>query len=170
MAWDPKSQAAALEAMRQRMKAESGDAPIVFLTPTTGEKMSEVITAFAKPFMESVKGKEAIDALIGLAVTVWNSVLLPENEAMEAFDAVLDSVSADAKPLFSALIVAMLERRESPEFANCVRMITYYELHERAGKFFVTVASTPDPAAPPPARQEPETFAIRAEEGNKPTP
>ena len=106
----------------------------VVVEPPGVEKMSEVLTDFAKPLLDQCEDNESARGIIVLAIAVWNTALLPEEEQREAveevFVALSQSIPDEFLPAFRADI-SMLMARKREHFPHINRHILDYQFTEQ---------------------------------------
>jgi hypothetical protein len=91
------------------------------------EVMSNVIWEFAKPLLETCQDQAAERKAISLAIFVWNTALLPEQERKETLEAYLaqcrEAVPTEEFETLSTLIHQLLQDKET-RFADNRKRIT----------------------------------------------
>lgn len=69
-----------LEGFKSKLEREPIGSSKIVISSTGEAKMSEVLTDFIAPYRQEVDTEEAYQRLLELAVTAWNTALLPESE------------------------------------------------------------------------------------------
>lgn len=116
-----------------------------FVIEPSGEaKMSEVLTAFVEPYLESAHTEEAYRKLLAIAIVAWNTALLPEEDQQDIVDEALETMPATSEQVKTDLreIVNMLIARKKAYFSEYKRMIVDFELTDRGEDYYLSVAST----------------------------
>jgi hypothetical protein len=89
------------------------DSPMVENADEGLEVMSHVIWEFAKPLLETCNDEASERKAISLAIFVWNTALLPEQEQKETLEAYLaqcrDAAPPEELETLSALIDQLLQ-------------------------------------------------------------
>ena len=109
--------------------------------------MSDVLSDFVEPYIESVDTKEDNEKLLMLATVAWNASFLPQKEQENTIDEVLSAgistdtkLKADLKRVMKELIA-----RKKLLFSKYTRKIISFELVDlEGGDYYLTVASTLD--------------------------
>ena len=103
------------------------DGPMVENPDEGLDVMSNVIWEFAKPLLETCNDEASERKAISLAIFVWNSTLLPEQERKETLEAYLaqcrDALPPEELEALSKLIDQLLEDKET-RFADNRMKIT----------------------------------------------
>ncbi|SPE57093.1 hypothetical protein SBV1_2630009 [Verrucomicrobia bacterium] len=73
-------QAAAQQALVDRVKQSLPDARLKIVKRPTGRKVSEILMEFAEPWLAEARNDDQRKAVIGLAVLAWNMAAFPEPE------------------------------------------------------------------------------------------
>ena len=110
-----------------RPKSHDLDSPMVENPDEGLDVMSNVIWEFAKPLLETCNDEASERKAISLAIFVWNTALLPEQERKETMEAYLaqcrDSLPPEELETLSSLIDRLLEDRNT-RFADNRKRIT----------------------------------------------
>ena len=114
--------------------------------PEGYEKMSEILIEFVKPYLDNAKTYQRRQALFGLAVASWNMAILPEKERQKTLKNMLKKLDKHKDPELAndtQILIEQFIERKLTLFADCNRLITDFELHERPGFVDISVASVP---------------------------
>lgn len=119
--------------------------------PPGTEKMSHVILNFAKPITDGLSDDDEDDVafrnIIGLAIFVWNTSLLPDKEQEKALEQAVEVVAdSDAKD-FAMLhhSIDALMKRKKKYFSEKKRFIVDYQITTSKRSRHLYVVSTADP-------------------------
>jgi len=108
--------------------------------------MSEVLTDFVEPYLESVDTEEDHHKLLMIAIAAWNIALLPEEEQQQDIldKLVRQSLAEATEELRAGMkeIVSQLIIRKKLYFAEYERAIIDYELTDLGDSYYLSVAST----------------------------
>jgi len=132
-----------LENLKRRL--EQGPLGGKFIIEPSGEvKMSEVLTAFIEPYLESANTEEAYRKLLMLAIVAWNTSMFPEEDQQDMVDEVLEAMPATSEEVKAGLreIINMLIARKKAYFSEYRRMILGHELTDTGRGYHLSVAST----------------------------
>jgi len=142
-----KSRQNPLESLKQKVETEMRQAGRELrIGPSTGEKMSEVLSEFIEPWIEAADTLQSYDKLIGTAIIAWNAALLPKDQRQKMLDDMARTIAATAdKQTLKDFQVIMADfiRRKERHFADHKRFIFSYEVKETKNGFHLAVASTP---------------------------
>jgi hemerythrin len=142
-----KSRQNPLDSLKHKVEAEMRQAGRELrIGPSTGEKMSEVLSDFIEPWIEAADTLQAYDKLLGTAIIAWNAALLPKDQRRKMLDEAVRTLEATtdrqtAKD-FQAIMADFIRRKER-HFADNKRFIFSYEVKETKDGFHLAVASTP---------------------------
>lgn len=139
-------QTSSLESLKHKLETEMRlTGQELRFGPSSGEKMSEVLSEFIEPWIEVADTRAAYDRLIGTAILAWNAALLPKNERQKMLDAAAKTIgaTADRQTLKDfQVIMADFIRRKERHFADNKRFIVGYEIKEVRDGYHLSVAST----------------------------
>ena len=76
-------QAAAQQALVDRLKRSLPDERIKVIKRRTGRKVSEILMEFAQPWLDEARNDDQRKTVVGLAVLAWNLAVIPEPERWE---------------------------------------------------------------------------------------
>jgi hypothetical protein len=117
----------------------------VVIASSEENKMSEVLEAFAEPYLALADSDEATRRVIALAAAGWNASFHDREAQREMIDDLLNHIMPDAprrdKSDFRK-IMAELIRRKRAYFAEDNRYILNYKLTDLGDSFHLTVLST----------------------------
>lgn len=123
-------------------------APIqVINTPPEVEKMSDVLKAFAAPWLQQAMDKEEIEEIMLAAVAAWNLSLLPKAAREKNLQILGEDEAAHEERLFLRELIA----RKQAYFAEIRRPIVEFRLVEKGPNelsFQVLSSASPDLAMP----------------------
>lgn len=108
-------------------------------------KMSEVLEAFVKPYLNAAKTYERRQKMLAIAAFAWNITLIPEDQQHAEIDKIVQGIVGSDNPQLekdTRDILAELMERKQLYFANHRRYILDYELRETPDDFFLSVVST----------------------------
>ncbi|WP_019501824.1 hypothetical protein [Pseudanabaena sp. PCC 6802] len=136
-----------MEKFQQKLrKGEWGENFAGIITNPKGEvKMSEVLEAFAEPYLDFARNRVQREKLFGIAVTAWNLALMPENKRQLALDQSLEAGLNGNDPLVKQDIREIIEEliaRKLKLFAKNKRFIVDFQLQDTGKTFHLSVAST----------------------------
>ncbi len=116
-----------------------------FVIEPSGEvKMSEVLTAFVEPYLESANTEENYRKLLMLAIVAWNAALLPEEDQQDIVDKAVEAIPAASwamRAYMKAFMSELIERKKT-YFSEYTRMIIDFELTDMGAGYHLSVAST----------------------------
>jgi len=129
-----------------------------------GEKMSEVLVKFARPWLDEY-GADDQDTrnIITLAVCGWNLALVPPGEQGAMVRKALRVFPASDRPIAEKLLAAMVERKQR-HFKGIRRLIVNYKAEIIDEDISLFVASTPTAEQ---AAQIEDSFADHRENGSE---
>ncbi|MFQ5811959.1 MAG: hypothetical protein ACE5I2_02020 [Anaerolineae bacterium] len=106
--------------------------------------MSEVLTAFIEPYIESASTEEAHRKLLMLAIVAWNAALLPEEDQQDIVDKAVEAIPAAswAMRAYMRTFMSKLIKRKKTYFSEYTRMILDFELTDMGEGYHLSVAST----------------------------
>ena len=128
--------------MEGKILEMSGGVEHKLIRDSSLEKMSDILLAYAKPFMDTVKtdNKEDYEKAIQISMMLWNCAIMQEaTKNRKEIMKMLKPVMPDAES--KSVVNYMLERKRQMYPGN-KRMIMNYELSETAEGFHLSVAST----------------------------
>lgn len=113
--------------------------------PKGGVKISEVLEAFAQPYLKETRTHEQREILFNLAVMSWNIALMPESKWQPAIDQIVELGSDRKDPRAERDIRSVIEEmiaRKLKLFGECRRYIVDFQLQDEGEEFHLSVAST----------------------------
>ncbi|MBH8573012.1 hypothetical protein I8752_08265 [Nostocaceae cyanobacterium CENA369] len=117
----------------------------VVIEPPGAEKMSEVLEDFIEPYINEVNNLGAHRRLLELAVTAWNTSLLPRLQQRETveklFNLEMFEGDIEMQQEIKKLVYEMIERRQK-YFPKIKRFIADFSLKKAGKSFHLSVAST----------------------------
>ena len=123
--------------LRRRVQQRFPDHQIVSEDTNDGVKMSEVIEAFAQPYLRLAETKEEYSKVIALALVAWNAALFPD----KGIDGMLQAIPASVRQDGRELIEAMIKRKHA-HFTDYKRMVVDYEVTAARTGYHLSVMST----------------------------
>ena len=117
----------------------------IVVEPRGEAKMSEVLTDFVEPYLESADTRQDHQKLLMIAIVAWNTALLPEEKQQGVIDELVDqSLPKDADSLRTNMkqVVSELITRKKRYFSEYKRVIIDFELKDRGDSYYLSVAST----------------------------
>lgn len=108
-----------------------------------GVKMSEVLEAFIEPYLDPTIIGDKLRKLIGLAITAWNTALLPPKEQEAVLQSSIDDITddANAKADLKEILTEMMERKNT-YFSEYRRIIIDFKLTELGDGEHLSVVSS----------------------------
>jgi hypothetical protein len=133
-----------LESLKRRLEQGLLRGQEFVIEPSGEVKMSEVLTAFIEPYLESADTEDAYRKLLTLAIAAWNISLFPEEKQQGMIDKILETMPATSEEVKADLreIVNMLIARKRAYFSEHKRMIVGFELTNTGKDYHLSVAST----------------------------
>lgn len=145
--YKPKSGRAHLLNKLQKSKYLSGRMTVV--DAPGEEKMSEVISDFAKPLLENCNDdNELIKKALSIAIIVWNITLLPDKDQDNAIQDIISKLSPSENASDHVTMMSyidMLKERKKKYFSNNKRAIVSYHFSVVQQGIHLEVASTLSP-------------------------
>ncbi len=118
----------------------------IIFQENVGEKMSDVIDEFVRPYEQSADSTEAYRRLIATAIIAWNAALVQGAERETWLSDMLKAIAPHGdrqlQKDFHGIVSEMIERKEK-YFANNRRYILNYQVTETPTGLHLSVASTP---------------------------
>jgi hypothetical protein len=114
----------------------------ILYQPEGYEKLSTVVWEFIEPHRKYANTYESLKKLIVLAILAWNASMLPDDEAKDFVDKVVDSQplsKSDHDMMIS--VVNDLIKRKKKYFSQYTRDILDYELIETEDEFRLSIVS-----------------------------
>lgn len=103
------------------------------------EKMSQVLTRFAEPWMAATNSEEHCGLVIGIAVLAWNLALMSEAERSSDIDPeLLQGLGEPGQELLRSMIAHKLEFYQDYD-----RPILDYQVSSVGGTLYLDVISVP---------------------------
>jgi hypothetical protein len=133
-----------LEGLKRKLEQGPLQGQEFVIEPSGEVKMSEVLTAFIEPYIESASTEEAYRKLLMLAIVAWNAALLPEEDQQGIVDKAVEVMPAAswAMRAYMRAIMSELIERKKTYFSEHTRMILDFELTEMGEDYHLSVAST----------------------------
>jgi hypothetical protein len=133
-----------LENLKRRLEQGPLRGQEFVIEPSGEVKMSEVLTAFVEPYLESADTEGDYRKLLTLAIAAWNISLFPEEEQQDMVDEILETMPATSAivKMYLREIVNMLIARKKAYFSEHTRMIVGFELTDMGEDYHLSVAST----------------------------
>ena len=133
-----------LEGLKRKLEQGPLQGQEFVIEPSGEVKMSEVLTAFIEPYIESASTEEAYRKLLMLAIVAWNAALLPEDDQQDMVDKAVEVMPAAswAMRAYMRAIMSELIERKKTYFSEYTRMILDFELTEMGEDYHLSVAST----------------------------
>jgi len=119
-----------------------------FIEPPDGVKMSEVILKLADPLLKKYGDDEKlIETIVSLTISVWNKMMLPEDEQENLQDEMIDYLvprSGDAEDISVIVYINdLITERKNKYFPNLKKVIISYDLTVSRGNIALNVTSAP---------------------------
>lgn len=133
-----------LEGLKRKLEQGPLQGQEFVIEPSGEVKMSEVLTAFIEPYIESASTEEAHQKLLMLAIVAWNAALLPEEDQQDIVDKAVEAIPAASwamRAYMRAFMSELIERKKT-YFSEYTRMIIDFELTDRGEDYYLSVAST----------------------------
>lgn len=115
-----------------------------------GEKMSDVLTDFIKPFRDDYNhSADQLKFLCQIAMVAWNETIDPRgrpDDLIEALSAHLSVNDANAFRNDLSLLLDDLMTRKKKHFAHNQRLMLGVEIVDLGDDFYIQVVSTPNRA------------------------
>jgi hypothetical protein len=108
-----------------------------------GEKMSEVIQKFIRPYLKHVDTAASRESLIGIAVIAWNVALASGPERKHLLAKITQTLNIEDEQMredYYAIIGEMIRRKER-YFAHNRRYIISYQVTDMPTQFHLAIAS-----------------------------
>ncbi len=127
----------------------------------SGEKMSEVLGLFIKPYAEYATDYRAYNNLVATAVIAWNAALMEGNERRKFLNEIRKTMPNDktTQEDFIAIVEELIERKKR-FFADNHRNILDYKVVDRGRDYHLAVISTPDRLPMTEAKEEPTKSSV----------
>lgn len=110
------------------------------LCPNHSRKLSQSLLELAEEIAPPHSEPKVFSAAVGLAVFIWNHVLLPEDKQGEAWFLLRQRMKTADKPELEAELSRLLELRRT-RYGNDRRFVVDYSLEHEAKGPCLTVAS-----------------------------
>lgn len=133
-----------LESLKRKLEQGPLQGQEFVIEPSGEVKMSEVLTAFIEPYIESASTEEAHRKLLMLAIVAWNAALLPEEDQQDIVDKAVEAIPAAswAMRAYMRTFMSKLIKRKKTYFSEYTRMILDFELTDMGEGYHLSVAST----------------------------
>lgn len=137
-----------LESLKRKLEQGLLQGQEFVIEPSGEVKMSEVLTAFVEPYLESTNAasltEEDYRKLLMLAIVAWNAALLPEEDQQDTIDKAVKAIPATswAMRAFMRAFMSELIERKKTYFSEYTRMIIDFELTDLGEEYHLSVAST----------------------------
>src|SRR4051812_3308600 len=92
----------------------------VIVSPRGELKMSEVLLAFAEPYLETCPNDDAFKRLLSVAVMAWNAALYSGKQRADFVHQMVETVPPDIRADMRAIVEEMILRKET-QFAHIKR-------------------------------------------------
>lgn len=116
----------------------------IVMNPQGELKMSEVLEAFAEPYLEFATSHSQREKIFSIAIIAWNAAIMPEQERQLIIDQTMTEglkgdlqAQKDTKDIIDEMIV-----RKQQLFADNQRYIIDFQLQDSGKQFHLSVAST----------------------------
>jgi hypothetical protein len=116
----------------------------VVINPQGEIKMSDVLEAFAEPYLEFATNHNQREKLFSVAIIAWNAAIMPEQDRQLIIEKTLEQgLKGDAQSQQDArdIIDEMISRKQQL-FADNQRYILDFQLQDSGKQFHLSVAST----------------------------
>src|SRR5258708_6558507 len=132
-----------LKRLRKKSRGSSSLPPgaVIVRNLPGAAKMSEVLEEFVKPYWEMATTEDAMRKLLTVACVAWNAALLPPAERKKMIRESEETLPAEARPDFRALLEPLIARKQA-QFAENQRAILSFELTMRPTGPYLEVMST----------------------------
>lgn len=128
---------ASTQALVGRVQASGPWAGAAVQAPVDGQaRLSEVLTAFARPYLDGASTEEACREIITAAITAWNFSLLSEPQCLNA----LSQVQLDESAAVRTRIESMIARKRRL-FGQYRRYIVDFQVNWQGGRLHLSVLS-----------------------------
>lgn len=139
----------ALDTFEQRFQqSKMGSKFAGFVQDPKGEvKMSEVLKAFVKPYLEEIPDYQQ-EMFLQIAILAWNLAIMPEDMRQQAFEDLLKKGVKGKNPFARQDMRDFIDEliaRKSELFPDNQRYIVDFQLKNAGNQFHLSVASTMTP-------------------------
>ncbi|HNQ88463.1 MAG TPA: hypothetical protein PKM73_07615 [Verrucomicrobiota bacterium] len=130
---------ASREALVDRVRSEGPWAGAAVQSPEAGEaRLSQVLTEFARPYLDGAGTAEACREVMVAAITAWNFSLLSEPQRLDALGQVQREESVDTRIRLEGMIVRKLRF-----FGMHRRYVVDFSVGWQEGRLHLSVLSAP---------------------------
>ena len=130
--------------LKRRVGKKFSDHKVMVGPTPDGLKMSEVLEAFVRPYVEHAATEDALTSLVGTAVVAWNATLFPEEDRQSVLDEAVAGFPREARVDGRRLVEDLMERKET-HFARYRRAILDFEVVDKGNSWRLLVVSTVAP-------------------------
>jgi hypothetical protein len=134
-----KKQQKAMKSLRDKVHSDFSGTKFLE-NPKGVEKMSDILSAFISPYMDSVKNFTDHEKLLSIAVIAWNLALTPVDERQPIIDQAFGKSDPKFQEDLCGILDEMIVRKES-HFDDHKRRIIEFQLKNFDDAVHLSVAS-----------------------------